>query len=73
MSVIDGRCLPKPFQPIIPHPRVKILGIDTAGFTLFRAWLIGKEAVCWRCGAIHIDDPLGTLEICPTCGLDFND
>lgn len=66
------RILPRKPTDIRPHPRVKVLGEDHAGFTIVEAQLKPGEGVCWRCGSIA-DDPDGTLEICPVCGGDFND
>lgn len=67
------RILLKKSEDIRPHPRVTIRGRDEAGFTIVEAKLEPGEGVCWRCGTIARDDPLGTLEICPECGGDFND
>lgn len=66
------RILPKDPADIRPNPRVTIIGEDAMGFTIVEAKLRPEENVCWRCGDIAID-PDHTLEVCPTCGLDFND
>lgn len=66
------RILPRQNGSIIPHPRVKVLRKDSAGFTLVEAQLAPGEGVCWRCGSIA-QDPDRKLDICPVCGGDFND
>ncbi len=71
-SGVQRRILPKRPGDIRPHPRVKVVGKDPAGFTLVKAQLLPHEGICWRCGSIA-DDPDHDLEICPICGGDFND
>jgi len=66
------RILPHNPTDIRPHPRVKVLGEDRAGFTIVEAQLKSSEGVCWRCGSIA-EDPDHNLQICPVCGGDFND
>lgn len=66
------RILPRRPTDIKPHPRVRVLRRDNAGFTIIEARLKSNEGVCWRCGSIA-EDPNHNLQICPVCGKDFND
>ncbi len=68
----EVRTLPRREEDIVPHPRVKILRRDDAGFTIVQANLKEGESVCWRCCS-PADDPGGKLQICPVCSRDFND
>ncbi len=69
---VKRRIMPKRPGDIRRHPRVRVVGKDSAGFTLIEAQLLPSEGVCWRCGSIA-EDPYHDLEVCPTCGGDFND
>lgn len=72
METKELRILPRNPDDIRPHPRVKVLGKDSMGFTRVEAQLEPDEGVCWRCSSIA-EDPQHTLQRCPVCGGDFND
>ncbi len=59
-------------RTVKPHPRVKVLREDNAGFTIVEAKLLKGEGVCWECGSIAMD-PDGKLLKCPVCDGFFND